>query len=177
MLGAFLFAAAAFDFFYFELNDSDPLMYNIIIGVELTAMIMLVGSWLLFNPSLLDTPEMRDDPRLPTHVPAQLGARAEPVALAQPKGGKKKSSKKAPQRPDGKPEAEIETQTDATPLSTESTKRLLAVIGSAQAPPTYDADAVTLADIQLPPELAERYGKEQSGEISTDKPRDEPKDS
>src|SRR5690606_7849579 len=62
LLGAFLFAATGFDFFYFELNDSDPLMYNIIIGVELTAAIMLVGSWLLFNPSLLDTPEMGEDP-------------------------------------------------------------------------------------------------------------------
>lgn len=172
MLGAFLFAAAGFDFFYFRLHDSDPLMYNIIIGIELTAMIALVGSWLLFNPSLLDTPQMGDDPRLPSHVPARLGANTEPLALAPvpAKGSKKKSSKKATaDRPPGqKPEAEIETQTDATPLSAESAKRLLAVIGKDQAPPTYDPNAVTVSDIHLPPELAERYGK--SDEPDADKP-------
>ena len=168
ILGAFLFAAAGFDFFYFELNDSDPLMYNIIIGIELTTMIVLVGSWMLFNPSLLDTPEMGEDPRIPTHVPAQLGAQAQPVVLTPAKSGKKKSAKKASAaRSAGKPEAEIETQTDATPLSAESTKRLLAAIGSDQAPPSYDPAAETIADIPLPPELADRFGKE-SGEISSE---------
>lgn len=170
MLGALLFAAAGFDFFYFELNDSDPLMYNIIIGIELTAMIALCGSWLLFNPSLLDTPEMGEDPRIPTHVPAQLGAQAQPVALAPTKAGKKKSKKAAAAKPAGeKPEAEIETQTDATPLSAESTKRLLAAIGSDQAPPAYDPNAVTVSDIQLPPELAARYGEIES---DSDKPKE-----
>jgi hypothetical protein len=157
LLGAFVFAASGFNFFYFELNDSDPLMYNIIIGVELTAMIMLVGSWLLFNPSLLDTPEMGEDPRLPTHVPAMLGARALPVAVVAAKGGKKKSSKKAPGE---RPEAEIETQTDSKPPSPEAVERLLAAIGNEQAAPAYDPQAVTLSDIELPPELASRYAQD-----------------
>jgi hypothetical protein len=161
LLGAFLFAATGFDFFYFELNDSDPLMYNTIIGVELTAMIMLVGSWLLFNPSLLDTPEMGEDPRVPTHVPAALGARALPVAVSTAKSGKKKSSKKAT---GGKPEAEIETQTDSRPISAESAERLLAAIGNEQAPPVYDPHAVTISDIELPPALAARYGQDAAGE-------------
>lgn len=166
LLGAFLFAATGFDFFYFELNDSDPLMYNTIIGIELTAAIMLVGSWLLFNPSLLDTPEMGEDPRLPMHVPAAIGARAQPVALAPVKAGKKKlSSKKAA---GGTPEAEIETQTDMMPLSQESAERLLAAIGSEQAPPVYDPHAVTISDIELPPELAARYGQD-PGAKPTDK--------
>jgi hypothetical protein len=164
LLGAFLFAATGFDFFYFELNDSDPLMYNIIIGIELTAMIMLVGSWLLFNPSLLDTPEMGEDPRLPTHVPAALGARALPVALAPVRSTKKKLSKKG-----GTPEAEIETQTDSVPLTQESAERLLAAIAREQAPPVYDPHAVTLSDIELPPELAARYGQDSAAKEPPDK--------
>jgi hypothetical protein len=156
ILGAILFAATGFDYFYFELNDSDPLMYNIIIALEMTLVIVLVGSWLLWNPSLLDTPEMGEDPRIPTHVPAQLGARAEPVAPA-PAKGKKKSSKKAASAT--APEAEIETMTDATPLSTESAERLLAALGNEQATPIYDPHAVTVSEIELPPELAARYGQ------------------
>jgi hypothetical protein len=166
LLGAFLFAATGFDFFYFEINDSDPLMYNIIIGIELTAMIMLVGSWLLFNPSLLDTPEMGEDPRLPAHVPAALGARAQPVAIAAAKASKKKSSKKPA---GGTPEAEIETQTDSPPLTEELAERLLAEMGSEQAPPKYDPHAVTISDIELPPELAARYGQDAGGQKPDDK--------
>jgi hypothetical protein len=172
IMGAALFAATGFDFFYFELNDSDPLMYNIIIAVEMTLVIALVGSWLLFNPSLLDTPEMGEDPRLPTHVPAQIGARVEPVALHPAKSGKKKSAKKAtdgPSDPDKRPEAEIETQTDSRPaMSPDSTERLLEAIGKEQAPPVYDPAAVTLADIELPPEVAARLAQRENESKSDD---------
>lgn len=67
MMGAMLFLATAIDFAYFELNDSDSFMYNLVIGVELSVVIVALGSWLLLNPSLVD---VGDDPRLPTHVPA-----------------------------------------------------------------------------------------------------------
>jgi hypothetical protein len=103
IMGILLFGSAAFDFFYFKLNDSDALMYNIIIGVELTIVIAMLGSWLLFNPSLLD---VGDDPRLPNHVPAQLGAVAAPVAPAPVALGVGKKKKKAKKKPAVEPEAD-----------------------------------------------------------------------
>ncbi|PRQ08819.1 hypothetical protein [Enhygromyxa salina] len=108
IMGIVLFAAAGFDFFYFELNDSDSLMYNIIVGAELTLVILLLGSWLLFNPSLLD---VGDDPRLPTHVPAQLGAVTAALQLPESKPKKKKGKKKkhASKQPSGPLEADVET--------------------------------------------------------------------
>lgn len=78
MMGAVLFSASAIDFIYFELNDNDPFMYNVLVGVELAVLIAMMSSWLLFNPSLLD---LGEDPRLPKRVPAQVGATVEPVDL------------------------------------------------------------------------------------------------
>jgi hypothetical protein len=81
IMGAMLFLATALDFCYFELNDSDSFMYNILIGVEMAVVIMVMGSWLLFNPSLLD---LSEDPRLPKHVAASLGVTTAEVVLASP---------------------------------------------------------------------------------------------
>src|SRR5690606_33029717 len=73
IMGASLFFATALDFIYFELNNNDTFMYNTLTGVELAAVIAMLSSWLLFNPSLLDVGE---DPRLPKLVPARVGATA-----------------------------------------------------------------------------------------------------
>jgi hypothetical protein len=70
IMGAMLFCATAFDFIFFELNNSDPLMYNTLIGMEMAVVVLVMATWLLFNPALLD---LADDPRLPTHVPARTG--------------------------------------------------------------------------------------------------------
>jgi hypothetical protein len=78
IMGALLFTFTAIDFAYFELNDSDSFMYNIVIGVEMAALIVVMGSWLLFNPTLLD---LDDDPRLPAMIPAARGAT---VAAVEP---------------------------------------------------------------------------------------------
>ncbi|PRQ04136.1 hypothetical protein ENSA5_10620 [Enhygromyxa salina] len=126
IMGVLLFFSAGFDFFYFKLNDSDSLMYNIIVGVELSAVVVLMGSWLLFNPSLLD---VGDDPRLPAHVPAGLGVTASPLPLElkKKKKGKKKGKKKPgeegkkkPEKEKGepeKPEPEPGAPTDAKPTT------------------------------------------------------------
>ena len=53
--------------------------------------------------------------------------------------------------------------------------RLERFVGSDQAPPAYDPNAVTVSDIQLPPELAARYGEFDS-ESSRPKSGDKPKD-
>lgn len=139
MLGAFLFAATAFDFTYFALNDSDSLMYNVIVGVELTIVVAAVGSWLLFNPSLLDVGE---DPRLPANVAAARGARAEPVALVPAK---------LPMAKPGQLEADIETQTDGDGDPSTAAKRVLAALAAEQAPPSYDPHEVTVSDVGKPP--------------------------
>jgi hypothetical protein len=90
MAGAGLFAFTAFDFFWFQLNDNNPFMYNVLIGAELAVIVGLVGSWLVMNPSLLD---VGDDLRLPAVVPAAAGARAEAVPLPTKKKKKKKKKK------------------------------------------------------------------------------------
>ncbi|MFO7566490.1 MAG: hypothetical protein R6X02_27860 [Enhygromyxa sp.] len=81
IMGALLFFVSALDFIYFQLNNNNTFMYNTLIGVELAVVIAMMGSWLLFNPSLLDVGE---DPRLPKLVPARLGARAVAVVVEQP---------------------------------------------------------------------------------------------
>jgi hypothetical protein len=141
IMGVLLFCATGFDFFYFKLNDSDPLMYNIIIGVEITFVIFMLGTWLLFNPSLLD---VGDDPRLPTHVPAQLGAVAAAVPLetgTSKKGKKGKKAKKTKQtqqaklepshaKPGADPGADPEIGIDTVPIRK----------------PSVDSPAVTVPD-------------------------------
>ncbi len=100
IMGAMLFLATAVDFAYFRLNDSDSFMYNILIGVELSVVILAMGSWLLFNPSLIDLPE---DPRLPKLVPAKLGARAVAIDVA------------VKPRSDSKADADLDPKTPADP--------------------------------------------------------------
>jgi hypothetical protein len=104
IMGAMLFLATAVDFAYFELNDSDSFMYNILIGVELSVVILIMGSWLLFNPTLVD---LREDPRLPKSVPAQLFGTLAATAPAGPPVGLKEGSK-----PPAADPAEIVTVSD-----------------------------------------------------------------
>ena len=92
IMGAVLFLSTAIDFAYFELNDSDALMYNTIIGIEMTVVIALMGSWLLFNPTLQD---LGEDPRLSGWAEAKVAAKPAPAAEAD-----------AGAKPDAKPDAE-----------------------------------------------------------------------
>jgi hypothetical protein len=141
IIGGILFAATGFDFVYFALNDSDALMYNIIVTLELTLVFGLFAAWLLTNPALLD---VGVDPRTPAHVPAALGARALPVPLPSTDvPGKRESD--IDTLVTSKPEPEPSVDGDAVELST-STKRLLAEIAASQAAAPYADDAVTVSD-------------------------------
>ncbi len=50
VLGALLFGASALDFFYFETYENTALMYNFIVGVQLTAFVAVLSLSLLFAP-------------------------------------------------------------------------------------------------------------------------------
>ena len=143
MLGALLFFITAFDIFYWDLwpgrkNKHFGLMYNTIIGVQMTFVIAVIGSWLIKDPSLLD---LELDPRLPRHVPAKLGAVAAEVPPAVKKKQKKKKAKAGAEAETGEDEAgdsvisesEIETDVDHQPHSRD--------------PDHFDPQAVTVPDV------------------------------
>src|SRR5690606_38176231 len=54
LLGAMLFFASAIDFSYYARNSYDAFMYNQILSVQFAVLFAVLGSWLLFNPSLKD---------------------------------------------------------------------------------------------------------------------------
>ena len=161
MIGALVFYAAAFDYFYFRLNDSSPLMYNTIIGLQLTALCALLSSWLLFNPSLL---ELGHDARVPAHVPARLGAVAEPVPLAKKKKKKKKKKKSGESSTDASAsvdsgDAEEDDAVVQQPSAGGETRRLGPVLGPGELGPDEvtirygddgpEPDEVTLSEGEL----------------------------
>jgi hypothetical protein len=51
LMFAYLFGTTAFNYLYFGLNPHDALMYNYIIGLQLTVFVSVMGMWLFFNPS------------------------------------------------------------------------------------------------------------------------------
>lgn len=65
-LGALLFAGSAVNYAYWGVNDHAAFMYNHVIGVELTLVIIVVGFWLLFDPALRDA---REDVQAPDVEP------------------------------------------------------------------------------------------------------------
>lgn len=73
LCGALLFGASAFDFFYFEIYDNTPLMYNFIIGAQMTAFLLVLGFGLLFDPGL----EERFEVFLSKEEPEEARASAE----------------------------------------------------------------------------------------------------
>jgi hypothetical protein len=165
IMGVMLFASAGFDFFYFGLNDSDSLMYNIIIGVELTLVIFMVGNWLLFNPSLLD---VGDDPRLPIHVPAQLGAVAAAVPLALAK--KKKAKKKQQDKP--KPPAALEADVE-TEVVENARERALEFDSDSASKLSIDRPAVTMPDGPVRAVLEADDDDDDDVDVDASKPKDE----
>src|SRR5690606_9058970 len=51
-----VFAASAFDFFYFSINGNTTLMYNFILGAQLLLVVLILVIGLLFDPGLSDAP-------------------------------------------------------------------------------------------------------------------------
>lgn len=51
---ALLVGASAFDFFYFATFDNTPLMYNFILGAQMTLFVLVIAYGLLFDPGLED---------------------------------------------------------------------------------------------------------------------------
>jgi len=147
IIAAFLCFAASFDYFYyFELNDSSPLMYNTILGVELTVLVLLIASWLLFNPSLV---ELDVDPRVPAHVPARLGARALPVTPTIKKKKKKKKAKAKATTSKAKTDdasANHDEGGSSDDGSSDDEPALAKAVTRRDGPPEPDPDAVTVSD-------------------------------
>lgn len=54
ILGAVLFGFSAFDYFYFETNNNNALMYNFILGAQLATFVVLLDYGLLFDLGLQD---------------------------------------------------------------------------------------------------------------------------
>jgi hypothetical protein len=148
LMGLLLFMATAFDWWFWELykqvEETKPysLMYNLVVGVELTTVIAALSTWLLFNPSLLDVGE---DPRLPSHVPAKLGAKAEPVPLPTKKKKKKKAKKPAEDETDAEPGDGDDNGDDNSEGEVDGLAAL-ASLAAEQAGPSYDPQLVTIPD-------------------------------
>lgn len=54
IVSALLFYASAFDYGYYRSNRNDAFMYNNVIGLELAGIFVLLGTWMLIDPSLKD---------------------------------------------------------------------------------------------------------------------------
>ncbi len=91
-IAGLLFAGSVINFAYWARNDWAAFMYNHLIGAELCMLIVVVGFWLLFNPSLLD---LGADPRTPGIVRAGIGLQPQVLPSAGTKKGKKKKAKAA----------------------------------------------------------------------------------
>ena len=185
MLAALLFFATAFDYFYWDMwpgrkNKQFQLMYNTIIGVQMAFVIVALGSWLLKDPSLLDVDE---DPRLPKHVPAKLGAVAAEVPVGK---AKKKKKKKKSKQDGGEAKQAGEPSEDDDEVASESDVETdLDLDRKAGADPNdFDPQAVTVPDVgtlleaEAKSELVARGAPLEgaSGEIGESKQDEDPAD-
>ena len=78
--GALLFGSSAFDFFYFATYENTTLMYNFIIGAQLTAFLVVLGFGLLFDPGLEERFGVLLPKEEPEHAPSSASPESQPSA-------------------------------------------------------------------------------------------------